>query len=1118
MSSRSRQGRAVSRLGLIAVAFSLLWTLPVSAQVASAELSGNVTDASGAAIPNAKVTVVNAATGVVVREVTTQSPGGYTITFLPPGTYTVTAEATGFRKLVQSGIVLQVNQRASLNLELQVGDVTETIEVQAAAPLLESESSSLGSVIGQQFVSQLPLNGRNFVQLAILSPGVNGTGYSTSGTIQSGARPDDRRPGTEIFSNGNREGSNNFLYDGVDNNERLIQLIVYRPAVEAIREFKVQTNLYSADVGRNSGAVVDVISKSGTNELHGSLFYFHRNSAMDARNFFSRPGSSIPPFRYNQYGFSLGGPVVIPKVHDGRNRTFWFIDYEGYRRNLLNTATTTVPTVGMRQGDFSGQPNIIYDPLSTTPQGSGFVRTPFAGNRIPQDRWDPVTAKLINAYPVPQTAGLANNYVAELQQTQDWDQGDIRVDHQFTPNDNFFARWSIQHTTTFAPNTFPVVQIPGVSRPVGVGDEASFAGPAFNPVQHAVGSYVKVLSPLLVNDLRAGFSRFVLNYEDVSAVSGDALGNELGVPNANGHPLQSVFPIFSPAGYTGIGHSRSLPIYRRSNTYQLSDNMTFTTGPHTLKFGAAIVRRQITEYQTNRGNGRFNFSPAFTDSRQGGGTGHSMASFLLGYANLIEQDYTLAWTGQRGWENGLYFADDWRITRRLTLNLGLRWEYYSPYSEVANRIANFDLATATMRIAGRDGVDERLGVNRDFRNFAPRFGFAYQVSKHTVLRGGYGLFYNPNGNGGALLRLFRHVPFGPVYSVTPGDVNVGPRVSDGFPAPPTVDFAVAQNPYGVVYSVPSYYTSAYAQQYNLTVQHEVAPWQMLFKVGYVGNLGRRLGSTYDYNQAEPGLGTVASRRPFGTVRPRLTGVNFAVSDGLSSYHALQVSADKRFSHGFTMLLAYTWSHAIDNVGTEFGGGTGAPQDRRCRSCDRSNSVYDLRHRATMSYTYEFPFGRGRRWMSQGRVMDYIFGGWQLNGITTLQTGLPFTPGLANPNTNGAGGSRPDVNGNPVLSSSERSIARWFDPGVFSRPNEIRFGNAGRNILFGPGRVNFDLSMFKRFAIVEQVRLELRGEAFNIWNTPQFNLPNAAIGQPNVATITSTVGNPRQIQVGARLEF
>ena len=438
------------------------------------------------------------------------------------------------------------------------------------------------------------------MQLAILSPGVNGTSYSTSGTIQSGSRPDDRRPGTEIFSNGNREGSNNFLYDGVDNNERLIQLIVYRPAVEAIREFKVQTNLYSADLGRNSGAVVDVVSKSGTNEVHGSVFEFLRNSAMDSRNFFNAKGTSFPPFRYNQFGFSLGGPVWLPKIYNGKNKTFFFVDYEGYRRNTVQSSVRSVPTTKIRQGDFSDE-DPIYDPLSnqTTPTG-GIIRTPFEGNKIPLSTWDPVTAKLMAAYPLPQNSGRLNNYLANLNLTQDWDQGDVRVDHQFTPNDNFFARWSIQHTTTTAPYTFPAVAIPGLPKPIGLGNEDSFAGPAFNPVQHAVASYVKVINPRLINELRVGFNRFVLDYTGEGfEPGGPNYGNLLGIKNANSHPLHTLVPIFNLGNYTGIGHSRSLPIFRRSNTFQYTDNVTWTRGAHTLKFGGSIFRRQITEYQTN---------------------------------------------------------------------------------------------------------------------------------------------------------------------------------------------------------------------------------------------------------------------------------------------------------------------------------------------------------------------------------------------------------------------------------------------------------------------------------------------------------------------------------------
>ncbi|MEX2264907.1 MAG: carboxypeptidase regulatory-like domain-containing protein [Bryobacteraceae bacterium] len=1086
------------------------------AQVSTAELNGSVVDATGAAVANAKVVAANAATGLT-REAVSDVAGAYIMTLLPPGSYNMTVEAEGFRRIVQSNITLQVNQRAKLDFTLQVGQVNESIEVAAAAPLLESQSSSLGSVIAEQFVGELPLNGRNFVQLAILSPGVNGTGFSTSGTIMSGTRPDDRRPGTEIFSNGNREGSNNFLFDGVDNNDRLTLSIVLRPGVEAIKEFKVQTNLYSADLGRNSGAVVDVVTKSGTNQFHGSAFEFLRNSAMDARNFFNPRGTPFPTFRYNQFGGSFGGPVIIPRAYNGKNRTFFFVDYEGFRRSELRTLNTSVATPNMRAGDFTGE-NGIFDPLTTRSNGAGgFIRDPFPNNRIPAARFDPVSRKLVNAYPLPQFARSVNNYTSNLNQKQDWNQGDVRVDHQFTQQDTFFARWSIQHTETIVPDTFPAVQIEGLPGPVTVGNEDSFAGPSFTPVQHAVASHVHVFSPRLINELRVGFNRFVLDYTALGYEPGLNLGNKLGIPNSNVSPNEAVLPIINLSNYTGVGHSRSLPIFRRMNTFQYVDNMTFTRGAHTLKFGGDIRRRQITEYQTNRGNGRFNFGPAFTNQPGVNNTGHVIATFLLGYPTFVEQDYTLAWIGARGIETGLYFADDWRATRKLTLNLGMRWEYYSPYSEVANRWANFDAATATVLIAGRDGVDSRAGIQRDFRNFAPRFGFAYHAMSRTVLRGGYGIFFNPNGNGGALLRLQRHIPFGPINTVFQGgNIDVGPKISDGFPAPPVVNFDAAKNPTGGVVGVSPDYRSAYAQQYNLTLEHEL-PGSTLIKAAFVGNLGRRLGTTFDLNQPVPGPGGLAQRRPFFGVRPDLFGITYAVSDGLSSYHAFQLTVEKRMSHGLGLLLGYTWGHSIDNVGTEFGGGTGTPQDSRNRAAERGNASFDMRHRLTASYTYRLPFGRGRAMMNRGGAANFLLGGWQTNGITTIQSGLPFTPGLQVPTTNCCG-SRPDGIRDATLPAGERSLQRWFDVTAFGTPPLHTFGNLGRNTLFGPGRVNFDFSLFKDFAFHEEMKLQFRAEAFNLFNTPQFGLPNASIGAAQAGIINSTVGNPRQLQLALRLQF
>ena len=1093
-------------------------TLPTWAQVATAELSGTVLDPSGAAVANAKVIATATATNVSHNTVS-ENNGNYVISFLPPGDYAVTVEAPGFRKLVQNGVSLQINQQANLDFTLQVGDVTQTMEVTGQAPLLESESSSLGTVVNQQLVNELPLNGRNFIQLATLSPGVNGVGFSATGTIMSGTRPDDRRPGTEIFSNGNREGSNNFLYDGIDDNERLTLSIVLRPAVEAVREFKIQTNLYSADSGRNSGAVVDVITKSGTNQLHGSLFEFLRNSAMDARNFFNPVGTAFPTFRLNQFGGSFGGPVVLPKIYNGKDRTFFFVDYEGYRRDSQQLQLGNIPTLRMRTGDFS-ETAPIYDPLSTVPNpnGSGFVRARFTNNQIPASRWDPIAAKMINAYPVPTSSGRFNNYLSNMVQNQQWNQGDARVDHQITPKDSFFARWSIQNTETVVPSTYPTTTIPGLSTPVNLSDEASFAGTSFSPDQHAVASYIRIINPTLVNEFRVGFSRFRLDYTADQYQPNGQLGNRLGVPNANVTPAEQNLPIFSPANYLGIGQTRSLPIFRRENTFEYVDNMSLTQGAHTLRWGADFRRRQLTIYQTNQGNGRFNFSPALTDSRQPAGAGgDSMASFLLGFPTLIAHDYTLNWPGERGFELGLYFADDWRVTKKLTFNLGLRWDYYSPFDEVANRFANFNVSTAKIDIAGRNGVSKYAGIQPYYANFGPRFGFAYQAGTNTVLRGGFGLFYNPTGSEGNSLRLFRQLPFGSTISISPGDITPGQRVSDGFPALQPVNLAFADNPFGAMFAVDPHFRPSYAEQFNFAVEQQVAPWQMLIRTAVIGNLGRHLYNTWNANQAVPGATSLNSRRPYFPVNPNLSDVSYFVTNGLSEYYGLQVTVDKRFRNGVSALLGYTWSHAIDNVPLEFGGGAAGPQpqDPRNLAAERGNSIIDMRHRLTLSFLWALPFGKGMAFMSHGGIADWVLGNWQINGILTAQTGLPFTPVLQTSTTNSGTGSRP----NAVRPASyPGTLQNWFDASAFSTPAPYTYGNAGRDILFGPGRTNLDLSLFKYFIIREQMRFELRAEAFNILNHPQFGLPNPNIGNAQAGQITSTVGNPRQLQMGLRFQF
>ena len=1081
------------------------------AQITTADLVGTVRDTTGGVVPGATVTLTNDATGTS-RSAITADGGTYIFTALLPGNYTIAVEIPGFRKVERSGVELQVNQRAQIDIQLEVGNVSETVQIVGTAPLLETQSSVLGTVIDEQQVVDLPLNGRNFVQLATLAAGVSGAGTGMRGTIMSGTRPDDLRPGTELFVNGNRENSNNYLYDGIDNNTRLTLVIVMRPNVEAIKEFKVQTNLYSAEQGRNPGGQINVVTKSGSNTVHGTIYGFLRDDKFDANNFFAnRGGQEKPPFRQTQFGGAIGGPI-------SRNRTFFFADYDGFRQNIGRVFVNTVPTAKMRQGDFS-EVGTIYDPLTTVIAANGTAtRQPFANNVIPRDRWDPVTTKLINAYPQPTSPGLTNNLVTTPTRTQDWNQFDARIDHVQSERNNFLGRYSRSETATVNPYTFEPVQLAGLSKAVGLGAEDTFAGPSELLAEHAVFGWVHVLSPSVVLDTRVGYNHFNLDFTQADVVEGDQLGEQLGVPNANQQIGQDGIPIFTPTGYTGIGHSRSLPIFRHERTFQYVTNLTFARDTHTIKTGFDMRRRHMGEFQTNRGNGRFNFASNITNNPANNAGGHVMAAFLLGAPSLIEQDYLLVDAAIRSTEYSVYVSDDWRATSKLTLNLGLRYELDTPPTETSNSWANFDPVTATVLIAGRNGVSESAGVLMYKKMFAPRLGFAYQIAQNTVVRGGAGIFYNTAGHGGNALRLQRHVPFGPIYSFNPGSQLVSRRVSDGFPTIPPLDLTLADNPSGSVIGVDPNYRPGYARQFNLTVEHEL-PSSLLLKTSYVANIGRHLDTTYNLNQAVPGSGAVNNRRPFFAVRPGLADVTWAVSDGEASYHALQFSAEKRLTHGVSGLVSYTWGHSIDTVGQSFGGGADGPlpQDPRNRgAADRGPSPFDIRHRLTAAWNYSLPFGDGRRWLNSGGAAAAILGGWQVNGVNIFQTGLPFTPTLGATTVNTGTGSRPDRVGDGTL--ADPTVDRWFDVTAFTTPPQFTYGNAGRNILYGPGRINFDFSIFKQFPVQDGFSLQFRAEVFNVFNTAQFDLPNATIGTGAAGTITGIVGTPRQIQFGLKAIF
>jgi len=1081
-----------------------------------ATITGSVNDASGATVSGAKIRAQNLAT-LIVKEVTASDDGSFSIPFLQPGRYKLTVQKTGFRQSVQDNLTLEVNQSARLDFKLEVGQVSETVEVKGGAPLLEIDNAAIGQVIEQKAVAELPLNGRNFVQLATLGPGVTGVGFGSRGTIMSGTRPDDLRPGSEVFANGNREGSNNFLYDGIDNNERLTLSIVLRPSVEAVREFKIQTSLFAADQGRNSGATVNIVSKSGTNDWHGSAYDFLRNDATDARNFFL---ARKPTLRQNQFGASLGGRVIKDKL-------FFFGNYEGYRRRQERAFVNTVPTAAMRVGDFSAIRD-IFDPatLRAAPgTASGFTRDPFPNRQIPTNRFDPVMGRLVQAYPQPTLPGIVNNHTSSPKEKQNWDQGDGRVDYTLNDRNTIFGRFSRQDTVSTRPSTFLDARIPGLDGTFGLGNEDTFAGASSLKAFHIVSSWVRTISPTLIMEAKMGWNRFDLTFLQEGAAAGAKLGEKLGVRGANQGPNSDGIPIFSPAGYTGIGQTRSLPIIRFEDTYNPAIAFTKLNGRHTTKFGSDTRARRLTQYQTNRGNGRFNFGRTFTDNPNATATtGDAMAATLLGVANTIEQDFTLFTPRIIQWEWNFFVQEDWRINDRLTVNFGLRYEYDTPTRELNNKWTNFNPVTGKLLIAGFN-TDEYTGVMADRNNFAPRLGFAYRLRQGTVIRGGAGIFYNPVGSEAVLMRRHRQLPFGPINAIDINQFVTNPRrVSDGLNPIPNLDFAtVANNPVGAMLAVDPRLRSGYAQQMNLQVQQSL-PKDMVMKVGYVGNLGRRLDNSFDINQLIPGSAPPIQRRPLGVLAPGVLGVAYNVSDGLSAYHSLQSSLERRFANGIGFLTAYTWSHSIDFVANQFGGADNGPlpQDARFRRNDRGNSGFDLRHRFVHSMNYELPFGKGRKFAAPSNLVNQILGGWDANMIFVKQSGQPFTPVL-NTSVSNAGGSRPDRYRSGEIDNP--TIARWFDtsfgtPGnaAWGNPAQFTFGNGGRNILFGPGRTNVDFSIFKNITFREHYKVQFRTEMFNIFNHAQFDVPNPNVGSPAAGIITSIVGNPRQIQFALRFSF
>jgi len=1136
----------VARLQIILLSLSFLAFAPATrGQKDAGSIVGTVKDSSGASIPDAKITVTETEKGITFVT-SSDASGEYVASPLNVGRYKVTVEKQGFKTAVAGPIELDVQQRAVVNVTLQVGEMVIRVEVNTAAPLLETETSELGQVVNNRQVVNLPLNGRNFAQLALL----------TAGTTPS--EPGARDEGGYGFSaNGGRSLQNNFLLDGVDNNSNLTDLLnetnyVIQPSVDAIQEFKVQTNAYSAEFGRGNGAIVNATIKSGANDVHGDFYEFLRNDKLDGKNFFDQ---TRPEYRQNQFGVTIGGPVKFPG-YDGHNRTFFFGDYEGLRVRQGQTVTSTVPTDAQKAGNFSdlidyttpavdhlGNPSLdcngrptyageIFNTRLSQDSGSSFTGVcgvPFQYdatgkplNIIPASAMDPLALRLAALYPEPNAPnGNGFNFVSNPILNQNRNNFDIRVDHKFSEKDTSFYRFSYEDQPSNIPPAFPNSLADG---------GGFFSGVEDNAYRSLALSETHMFSPRVVNEFRAGYNRihsqrFQFNYnKDVSG--------QLQFPGVPFVPMNGGLPQLTFSDVSTLGSPTFLPSLEIQNTFTYSDNLTLIRGKHSLKFGTEVRFEEFTIFQPASPRGNLGFGGGFVSNPDSDtGVQAGFAQFLLGIpdggsiTNLHNVDYLRP-------VYAFYGQDDIKLTPKLTLNLGLRYELFLTVKEKFNNQGTYDLSKQILLVP--QGQKEQLTptiaalvplsatasrglINPDLNNFAPRIGFAYSVTPRLVIRSGFGIFYGGEENGPySNPSQGFNPPFfvTQVFSTPCGLADANPAsvnnctipglsvLSQGFPASSLTDPNTPQ-----LFTLDPKLVTPYTDQWHLSTQYQL-PSETLFEVTYAGSKGTKLYAFLNGNQAAPSAvpgADFASRRPIPAINAAISLFN---STANSEYNSLQVRAEKRFSTGLSFLAAYTWSHSLDeasnaNLGAQNNDGyrwTAHPE------WEHGNSDFDIRNRFVLSYLYELPFGHGKRFgASASGAAERMISGWQIGGITSLSTGGWFTV-TGSGNSAGAqsdGQQRPDQisnpNGKPCIPGTFFNTCAFVDPPLGS------FGSTGRNTLRGPGLQIWDFSVFKNFRLTENKRFEFRSEFFNIFNHP--NLQFAKSGPQNSIN-TTTFGTPQ----------
>jgi len=1056
----------------------------VSAQNITGTITGTITDPNKALSPNVRVDIRNEGTGLT-RTVTTDSQGNYTAPFLPVGRYTISAELRGFRKKSVTGIVLQVDQTARVDMILEVGAITdEVINIAGGAPLTNTETSQVGEVIDNRRVVELPLNGRQFLQLALLNSGASLTSGSFDTNLQI--------TGPRVIMNGQMEQYNNYTVDGTDATDPFYHTLSFSPSVDAIQEFKILTNNYAAEFGSFTGAMVNVSIKAGSNGFHGTAYEFLRNDKLDAKNFFDDPTKPIPPFRQNQFGATIGGPII-------RNRTFFFGSYEGFRQRKALTSRAQVPSDRMRNGDLgeltAAPPLGLGQARPVDPQNGQF----FLNDTIPTTRFNPVAKALLDL--LPRSATI--NYILSRSQSIDDDQFHIRVDHQLSSKNNFFARFSFDTLDTLQPGLVPTFDQKTTSR-----------------ARNLSLSDTHVFGTRLINELRLGYNRTGGGQE--LAVKGLDFAAATGLQGVSNDPRKLGVPQFTISTFATIfGPPLSL-LRRRDNTFQYIDNLTYTHGDHNLKFGGLFTRYQFNPESDNRARGTFTFDGSFSKN--------AYADFLLGLPRTSQAGIGDVTMHGRSYLLATYVQDDWKVTPRLTLNLGLRYEYLAPVTDTNGLIStldlrdiahprfvatNTDVANFVPGVAGRfplplvsaqeAGLPSSLVIpTKDM--FAPRFGFAWRPfdNDKTVVRGGYGIFYaHPSFNWPFQLKFnLPWLDLKLITATTPVDVRT---VLLAPPAGNTSAFAVDPN-----------FRIGYSQQWFFNIQREITN-DLLVEANYVGNHGIRLMQVVSPNEPPPGPGAQGPRRPI----PQLGIFGYNQSRGYSNYNALQLRLEKRATKNLGFTAQYTYAKSL-GVNSTLNGSISEfprPQNSRDIRADYGLSAFDHNHRFVTNFVYRLPFGPGMRFLGSthgfvGKVLE----GWQTTGILTFQDGVPFTVRTGSDRSNtGEGADRPDQIGNPELEKSQRTIQRYFNTNAFMLQAQNTFGSAGRNTVRGPGYSNIDFSLIKSTKIIENHRLEFRAEFFNLFNHPNFNIPDrtyisATFGQINAAFPS------RDIQFGLKYIF